>query len=58
VDRAEELVGAERERAWWLYLIASAVGFDDGDITVYQVLAARLGGDHHLPLDRAALVAA
>jgi hypothetical protein len=58
VGGAVQLVGAERERAWWLYLIASAVGFDDGDITVYQVLAARLGADHHLPLERASLVAA
>ena len=35
----------------------SAVGFEDGDISVYQVLASRLGGAHHLPLDRAELVA-
>jgi cyclopropane-fatty-acyl-phospholipid synthase len=56
-DRAIAIVGAERERAWWLYLIASAVGFEDGDVTVYQVLASRLGGAHHLPLDRAELVA-
>ncbi len=57
-DRAVEIVGSERERAWWLYLVASAVGFEDGEITIYQVLAARLGGQHHLPLDRADLIAA
>jgi cyclopropane-fatty-acyl-phospholipid synthase len=55
-DRAISIVGAERERAWWLYMIVSAVGFRDGDISVYQVLAARLGGAHHLPLSRAELV--
>jgi cyclopropane-fatty-acyl-phospholipid synthase len=54
-DRAVELVGLERERAWWLYMLASAVGFEDGDISVYQVLATRRGGDHRLPLDRADL---
>jgi cyclopropane-fatty-acyl-phospholipid synthase len=57
-DRAVEIVGSERERAWWLYLLASAVGFEDGEITIYQVLAARLGADHRLPLDRAELIAA
>ena len=55
--RAVALVGEERERAWRLYMLASATGFEDGDITVYQVLAARLGADHHLPLDRAELLA-
>ena len=56
--RAVEIVGSERERAWWLYLIAAAVGFEDGEISVYQVLATRLGAEHHLPLDRAELIAA
>jgi cyclopropane-fatty-acyl-phospholipid synthase len=57
-DRAVEIVGSERERAWWLYMLISAVGFGDGEITIYQVLAARLGGEHRLPLDRAELIAA
>ncbi|HUE28135.1 MAG TPA: cyclopropane-fatty-acyl-phospholipid synthase family protein [Solirubrobacteraceae bacterium] len=52
------MVGEERERAWWLYLVASAQGFDDGDISIYQVLGARLGSDHQLPLDRAELIGA
>jgi cyclopropane-fatty-acyl-phospholipid synthase len=58
LNRAEatELVGEERERAWRLYMLASAQAFEDGDITVYQVLAARLGSDHDLPLDRAELL--
>jgi cyclopropane-fatty-acyl-phospholipid synthase len=53
---AVALVGTERERAWWLYLVVSAVGFEDGDISLYQVLAARLGEDHRLPLTRAELL--
>jgi cyclopropane-fatty-acyl-phospholipid synthase len=55
-ERVVELVGLERERAWWLYMLASAVGFEDGDISIYQVLAARLGAEHWLPLDRADLL--
>jgi cyclopropane-fatty-acyl-phospholipid synthase len=54
---ATALVGADRERAWRLYLLASAQGFEDGDISVYQVLGARMGSDHRLPLDRAELLA-
>ena len=49
-DRAVELVGAERERTWELYVLASAMGFEDADITVYQVLCTRPDGLHKLPL--------
>jgi cyclopropane-fatty-acyl-phospholipid synthase len=49
-------IGRERERIWRLYLTASALGFEDGDITVYQVLAARRGAPHCLPLQRAILL--
>ena len=52
---AVALVGEERERAWRLYMLASAIGFDDGEITVYQVLAAN-GSPHTLPLNRAELL--
>jgi cyclopropane-fatty-acyl-phospholipid synthase len=45
-------VGEERERIWRLYLAGSALGFEDGDVTVFQVLAARPGGAHELPLVR------
>jgi cyclopropane-fatty-acyl-phospholipid synthase len=55
-SQALRLVGYERERAWWLYLVASAVAFREGDISVYQVLGARLGADHRLPLTRADLL--
>ena len=51
------LVGEERERAWWLYMLGSALAFEDGEISVYQVLGARVGGDHRLPLTRARLLA-
>ena len=49
---AVRLVGSERERAWMLYMLASALAFESGDITVYQVLSARGGASHRLPLDR------
>jgi cyclopropane-fatty-acyl-phospholipid synthase len=55
--RAEAVAtaGSERERAWRLYMLASAQAFDAGEITVYQVLAARDGAAHGLPLQRSAL---
>ena len=45
-------VGDERERAWRLYMLGSANAFEIGDIAVYQVLAARDGARHELPLGR------
>jgi cyclopropane-fatty-acyl-phospholipid synthase len=51
-------VGAERERAWRLYMLASAEAFEAGEIGVYQVLAARDGAPHGLPLQRRELIAA
>ncbi len=56
-EQVVAMVGKERERAWRLYLLVAAQGFEDGDITVYQVLGARLGSDHRLPLDRAQVIA-
>jgi cyclopropane-fatty-acyl-phospholipid synthase len=50
--------GEERARAWWLYMLASAQAFEAGEITVYQVLGARMGAPHRLPLDRGALIGA
>jgi cyclopropane-fatty-acyl-phospholipid synthase len=57
-NRAEAvaLVGVERVRTWELYMLASALGFEDAEITVYQVLAARGDGPHELPLDRLSLL--
>jgi cyclopropane-fatty-acyl-phospholipid synthase len=53
---ATALVGAERVRTWELYMLASALGFEDAEITGYQVLAARGDGPHGLPLDRLSLL--
>jgi len=53
---AGALVGAQRERAWELYLLAAARAFEDADITVYQVLAARHDAPHGLPLNRSELL--
>ena len=47
--------GTERERVWRLYILGSALSFEAGEITVYQVLSARDGAPHGLPLARAAL---
>jgi cyclopropane-fatty-acyl-phospholipid synthase len=51
---ADAEIGAERARIWRLYLTASALGFEDGDISVFQVLVARAGSPHGLPLQRPA----
>lgn len=37
-DRAVQLVGPARARVWRLYMAASAVGFNDGGISVHQSL--------------------
>jgi hypothetical protein len=39
-------------------MLGSASGFEAGEITVYQVLAARDGAAHGLPLRRAWMSAA
>ncbi|HEY6891253.1 MAG TPA: cyclopropane-fatty-acyl-phospholipid synthase family protein, partial [Solirubrobacter sp.] len=51
-EEAEADVGVGRERVWRLYMLGSALGFADGDVTVYQVLTARAGAPHTLPLQR------
>ncbi|HUZ09492.1 MAG TPA: class I SAM-dependent methyltransferase [Acidimicrobiales bacterium] len=35
---AVDSVGSERARTWWLYMVASANGFDAGRLAVHQVL--------------------
>jgi hypothetical protein len=37
-------------------MLGSAVAFEAGEITVYQVLAARDGAPHGLPLQRSELL--
>ena len=55
-DDAVGEVGPQRERVWRLYMLGSALGFEAGEISVHQVLAARPGGPHDLPLSRAELL--
>jgi cyclopropane-fatty-acyl-phospholipid synthase len=55
-DEAIAEVGPERERVWRLYMLGSALGFDAGEISVHQVLAAAPGAPHGLPLDRVRLL--
>jgi len=40
-DDAVAAAGARRARIWRLYMAASAVGFEDGNISVHQVLAVK-----------------
>jgi cyclopropane-fatty-acyl-phospholipid synthase len=55
-EEAIRIAGAERVRAWRLYMLASAQAFESGEITVYQVLSARPGASPRLPLDRMQLL--
>ncbi|HET6867548.1 MAG TPA: cyclopropane-fatty-acyl-phospholipid synthase family protein [Solirubrobacteraceae bacterium] len=51
-DEAISEVGPQRERVWRLYMLGSALGFEAGEISVHQVLAASPGAPHDLPLTR------
>ncbi len=51
-DAAIAEAGEDRERIWRLYMTASARGFEEGVISVFQVLAANPGAAHPLPLAR------
>ena len=53
-DEAVALVGVGRARIWRLYMAASAVGFEDGGVSVHQVLAVRPepGGRSGMPAVR------
>jgi cyclopropane-fatty-acyl-phospholipid synthase len=53
---AAAIVGSERVRAWQLYMLASAQGFEQGEITIYHVLAALYDSPLGLPLDRSKLL--
>lgn len=55
-NKAVDSVGEERARTWLLYLVASALGFEEaGRLTIHQVLAVRpsSGGHSGLPRTRA-----
>ena len=55
-DDAVALVGERRARVWRLYMMGSAVGFEDGEMSLHQVLAVkpRDDGGSGLPLTRVA----
>jgi cyclopropane-fatty-acyl-phospholipid synthase len=54
-EEAEALAGTPRTRIWWLYMSASANGFDDGGLSVHQVLGVVPGrrGESGMPMTRA-----
>jgi cyclopropane-fatty-acyl-phospholipid synthase len=53
-DHAVDLVGERRARIWRLYMAASAIGFEDGGISVHQVLGVvpTTAGHSGMPLTR------
>jgi cyclopropane-fatty-acyl-phospholipid synthase len=53
-DEAIAEAGSERERVWRLYMSAAALAFEARDIGVFQVVAAKPGAPHGLPLARLA----
>lgn len=57
-EEAVNLVGERRARVWWLYMVGSAVGFEEGEISVHQVLGVRAGpdGSSAMPRTRASLL--
>lgn len=44
-DDAVDLVGEGRARVWLLYMAASALGFEDGGLAIYQTLGVKDGPD-------------
>ncbi len=57
-DAAVALVGERRARIWHLYMVGSAIGFEDGGTSVHQVLGVRPGegGRSGMPPTRAGWV--
>ena len=55
-EQAIAEVGPQRERVWRLYMLGSALSFEAAEISVHQVLAARPGAPHRLPLERVRLL--
>jgi cyclopropane-fatty-acyl-phospholipid synthase len=56
-EAALAAAGAERERIWRLYMTASALAFERGDISLQQLLATAPGSAVELPLARPAFTA-
>lgn len=55
-EQAVAIAGSERERIWQVYLTGSARAFERGTLSIFQVLCARPGASHTLPLARWRLV--
>jgi cyclopropane-fatty-acyl-phospholipid synthase len=55
-EQAIAIAGSERERIWQVYLTGSARAFERGMLSIFQVLCARPGAAHTLPLARWRLV--
>ena len=53
-DQAVAEVGVQRARIWLLYMAASANGFDDGGVSIHQVLGIKPGpsGESKMPRTR------
>lgn len=51
-DRAVSLVGEARARVWHLYMAGSAVGFEDGGISIHQVLGVVADADGRSAMPR------
>jgi cyclopropane-fatty-acyl-phospholipid synthase len=53
-DEAVALAGTARARVWWLYMTVSANGFDDGGLSIHQVLGVmpKSGGESGMPRTR------
>jgi cyclopropane-fatty-acyl-phospholipid synthase len=44
-DAAVAEVGVQRARVWYLYMAASANGFEDGGLSIHQVLGVKPAPD-------------
>ena len=53
-DQAAATASVEHARVWRLYMTASAIGFEDGGVSLHQVLGVvpKTGGDSAMPLTR------
>ncbi len=56
--KAVELVGIQRARVWWIYMVGSAVSFESNKISIHQTLATKTTdrGEAGMPLTRAEFV--
>lgn len=57
-DEAVRLVGRNRARVWWIYMVGSAVSFEANEISVHQTLGVKTStsGESGMPLTRHSFV--